>query len=399
MKVCMIAYTFYEMDNRVRRYAEALAQRGDKVDVVALRQDGQARTEVLKGVRVFRIQHRTVTEKSKLSYFAKLCVFFLRSLVFVTRAQLREAYDLVHVHSIPDFLVFAAIVPKVARSKVILDIHDLVPELYATKFGADADSLGVKMLIGIERASARFADHVIVANHIWQERLEQRSVKLSKCTTILNFPDTRIFHRRGRTRSDGKFIMIYPGTINYHQGLDIAVRSFGRIRDRVPDVEFHIYGKGDRLEVLRDLIASESLEDRVLLKGLLPLDRIAGVIENADVGVVPKRKDGFGNEAFSTKILEFMALGVPVIVPDTTIDRYYFNDSVARFFRANDEADLANAMLEIIADPELRRRLVSGADEFVQQYTWDRHRSEYLNLVDQLVGNHSDARSNALPIH
>jgi len=382
----MIAYTFYEMDNRVRRYAEALAQRGDNVDVVALRQEGQARTEMLKGVRVFRIQHRTVTERSKFVYLAKLGMFLLRSFLFLTWRQLRNAYHLVHVHSVPDFEVFAAMVPKMTGSKLILDIHDLVPEFYASKFGVRSDSLVVKVLIAIERASAMFADHVIVANHIWQKRLEQRSVKPSKCSTILNFPDTEIFQKRGSKRVDGKFIMIYPGTVSHHQGLDIAIRSFARIKDQIPEAEFHIYGTGDQVGVLRELIRTEALEDRVFLKGVLSLDEIASVIENADLGVVPKRKDGFGNEAFSTKILEFMTLQVPVIVPDTMVDRYYFNDTVARFFRANDEEDLANAMLEMIVQPERRRDLAARASVFIQQYTWMQHKCEYLELVDWLAG-------------
>jgi glycosyltransferase involved in cell wall biosynthesis len=110
-------------------------------------------------------------------------------------------------------------------------------------------------------------------------------------------------------------------------------------------------------------------------------------MENADLGVVPKRNNNFGNEAFSSKTLEFMALGVPLIVPDTTIDQYYFNDSIVKFFRAQDERSLANAMLLLIKDPELRQQLVSKSNEFVANYTWERGRVGYLNLVDSLVSS------------
>ena len=387
MRVCMIAYTFYEMDNRVRRYAEALVQRGDDVDVVALQQKGQPSTEVLSGVRVFRIQRRAVTEKNKLTYLSKLCLFFLRSLAFLTREHIRQRYQLIHIHSVPDFEVFAAILPKLTGSKIILDIHDIVPEFYASKFNTGRDSLIFKLLVAVERMSAKFADHVIVANHIWQERLQQRSVDSGKCTTVLNFPDTRIFRRRGRDQAAEKIIMLYPGTLNYHQGLDIALRSFAMIKDHAPEAEFHIYGTGDQVGFLRDLIGQLGLEDRVFLKGLLPLDQMARVIENADLGVVPKRKDGFGNEAFSTKILEFMALGVPVIIPDTMVDRHYFNDSVVRFFRGNDEQSLAETMEQMIRHPEMRRALTRSADEFIKLYTWDANKAGYLSLVDSLVSS------------
>jgi glycosyltransferase involved in cell wall biosynthesis len=127
------------------------------------------------------------------------------------------------------------------------------------------------------------------------------------------------------------------------------------------------------------------LENRVFLKGTKALHEIASVIENADLGVVPKRKNSFGNEAFSTKILEFMSLGVPVIVPDTAIDSYYFNDSVVKFFQANDEQSLADAILLMIKNPELRRKFIRDASEFVSKYSWDVNKGTYLNLVDSLV--------------
>ena len=381
----MVAYTFYEEDNRVRRYAEALAKRGDRVDVVALRHDGQASTECIDGVRVFRIQRRVVNEKGKFTYLGRLLLFFIRSMVFLTRKQFKGGYDFIHVHSVPDFEVFAALVPKLMGAKIILDIHDIVPEFYASKFSVSKNSLIFKLLIAVERMSIAFADHVVVANHIWQDRLQARSVKDSKCTTILNFPDTKIFSRKGRNRTDEKFIILYPGTLNFHQGVDIAIRALALIRDRVPEAEFHVYGEGEQLDSLKALTTELGLQDRVFLNRILPLNEINSVIENADLGVVPKRKNSFGNEAFSTKILEFMALSVPVVVPDTTIDRYYFNDSVTKFFHAVDEKSLAEAILEMIRKPEVRQRLTRNADEFVRKYLWDENKSTYLALVDSLV--------------
>jgi glycosyltransferase involved in cell wall biosynthesis len=385
MKACMVAYTFYEGDSRVRRYAETLAKRGDQVDVIALRQKGQSFMDVINGVRVFRIQRRNFTERNKFAYLGKLSLFFFRSMAFLTREQLKARYDLIHVHSVPDFEVFAAFYTKLTGSKIILDIHDIVPEFYASKFKASQDSLTFKILVAIERMSTRFSDHVIAANHIWEKRLQDRSVPASKCSTFLNFPDIQNLGRRGRTRTDDRFILLYPGTLNYHQGLDIAIRAFGRIKDRVPRAEFHIHGEGEQLEFLKSLVVELGLQERVLFKAFLPFYEIRTVIENSDLGIVPKRSESFGNEAFSTKILEFMALSVPVIVPETTIDRFYFNDSVAKFFAANNENSLADAMLLMIENPELRTRLVHNADEFVRKYTWDENKGAYLDLVDSLV--------------
>jgi glycosyltransferase involved in cell wall biosynthesis len=385
MRVCMVAYSFYEGDNRVRRYAETLARRGDRVDVVSLRQNGQPPQGIINGVHVFRIQRRVVNERTKFSYLGRLLLFFMRSMAFLSVQQMKDRYDLIHVHSVPDFEVFAALVPKLTGSKLILDIHDLVPEFYLSKFKSSERSLTFRMLTAVERISARFSDHVIAANHIWEKRLQERSVKESKCTTILNFPDTEIFQTRGRTRTDNRFVILYPGTLNYHQGIDIAIRALALIKDQAPEAEFHIYGSGEQLNALRALVEELGLEDRVFLKGTKPLHDIASIIENADLGVVPKRKNSFGNEAFSTKILEFMSLGVPVIAPDTAIDSYYFNNSVVKFFQANDEKSLADAMLLMIKNPELRKKFTRDASEFVLKYSWDFNKAIYLNLVDSLV--------------
>jgi glycosyltransferase involved in cell wall biosynthesis len=386
MKVCMVAYTWYEPDNRVRRYAETLAKRGDHVDAVVLRVEGQSsKMEVIEGVHIYRIQRRILNEKGKITYLVKLLSFFVRSFFFLAWKQLREPYDLIHVHSVPDFEVFAALVPKLMGAKIILDIHDLVPEFYLTKFKTPPDSLIFKMLVAVERMSASFSDHVIAANHIWLKRLYGRSVRSEDCTVIMNFPDTNIFHLRGRTRNDRKFIIVYPGTITRHQGVDIAIRALALIADKCPEAEFHLYGGGDQLEYLKTLIAELNLQERVFSMGSRPLQEIAEIMENSDLGVVPKRSDGFGDEAFSTKIFEFMAEDVPVIVSNTTIDRYYFNDSVVKFFEANDEKSLAEAMLQLIKHPEQRQELVRNAREFIKDYTWEKNKGIYLDLVDSLV--------------
>jgi glycosyltransferase involved in cell wall biosynthesis len=399
MKVCMVAYSFYDEDNRVRRYAEALAKRGDHVEALSLRKEGQPKEDVINGVHVYRIQMRLVNEKGKFSYLRRLILFFVRSMLFLTRNQIAGRYDLIHVHSVPDFEVFSALVPRLTGTKVILDIHDLVPEFYSSKFSHSKKTFGFRALVAVEHLSSAFSNHVIAANHIWQKRLEERSVTADRCTTFLNYPDTGIFQPRGRDRSDGKFIILYPGTLNYHQGLDIAIRAFARIEKQVPHAEFHIYGAGEQVPLLQSLISELGLGEKVFLRSKLPIPKIAALMENADLGVVPKRNNNFGNEAFSTKIFEFMAVGTPVIVPDTLIDTFYFNDSVVKFFHANDDQSLADAMLLLIQNKDLRDSLVKNAAEFVQKYTWDANQGGYLQLVDSLVnGSNGASKTSPAPV-
>src|SRR5712691_3633702 len=150
MRICVVAYTFYEYDSRVRRYADTLAKRGDEVDVIALRYRDRPSVEVINGVRIFQIQRREINERRRLTHLLRVASFFVRAMALLTKRHLQNHYDLFHIHSVPDFLVFTAWLPKLMGAKVILDIHDLLPELYACKFGTTCDSPIVKFLIAVE---------------------------------------------------------------------------------------------------------------------------------------------------------------------------------------------------------------------------------------------------------
>ncbi len=386
-KICMLAYTAYEFDNRVRRYAETLAKRGDKVDVIALggtyfRQP----VEEINGVTVYRIQSREYDERHKWTYAWRLLKFLWNSSRCLTRLQARNRYDLIHIHNMPDFLVFAAWYAKLNGVKLILDVHDLVPELFASKFEAAAGSGYVGLLKKAERMSAGFVDHVIVSNDLWRETLISRSVSKEKCSVFLNHVDPAVFYRRQRTRNDGKFIILFPGSFQWHQGLDIAIEAFAEIKSKVPNAELHLYGGGggDRGVDLAQLAQQLGLSGSVKFCGGVSFDRIAQVIANADLGIVPKRADSFGNEAYSTKIMEFMSQGVPVVVSRTKIDSFYFDEGMVHFFPSGNGRAMAEAMLDVIENKHLRQTLVASGYEYVERNGWQRKKQDYLDLVDTL---------------
>lgn len=384
MRVLMVAYSYYETDNRIRRYAETLARRGDQVEVVSLRKKGQQETGILNQVKVFRIQQREINERTKFDYLFRIVLFLFNSFIFITRQHLKEKYDLIHVHSVPDFEVFAALVPKLTGTKVILDIHDIVPEFYASKFNTGKDSLVTKMLEFIERICCQFSDHVIISNHIWGERLIQRSVEEQRCSVILNYPDPVIFNCSREKKKSDKFILMYPGTVSWHQGIDIAVRAMHQVCKKNPNIEFHIYGKGPEEKKVRKLVDTLQLTDNVKFCDLLPIDEIVEKMYDADLGIVPKRDDEFGGEAFSTKILEFMILGVPVLIAETKVDRYYFNESVVTFFKSENANDLAEKILMLEANRRVLQKQSESAHEFINKNNWNVKRYEYLSILQQL---------------
>ena len=385
-RVCMLAYTFYESDNRVMRYSQALTERGDVVDAICLK-SSQAHPDVetIGGVHVTRVQCRDQkNQMKKLDFLIPILLFWLRASWRLTLNHLKQPYDVIHVHNVPDFLVFTAWLPRLTGARIILDIHDIVPEFYASKFKLSPESSGVRLLKWVERLSARFAHQVIISNHLWRGTYTARTGTQDKCSVFINNVDTHHFRRRSKTRTDGKVRVIFPGGLQWHQGLDIAIRAFQKLLPRLPEADFHIYGDGNMKARLVEQAAELGLQERVRFFDPVPAQDIPGIMAEADLGVVPKRADSFGNEAYSTKIMEFMSLGVPVVASSTKIDRFYFNDSVVRFFESGNEDALADAMYDVLQDETKRREMIERASEYATLHSWDNHKREYLNLVDSI---------------
>ncbi|GAB6194007.1 glycosyltransferase family 4 protein [Desulfocastanea catecholica] len=385
----MVAYSFYEMDNRVRRYAETLVEKGWHVDAIALNRGQQKKKEIIKGVTLYRIQDREINEKGKFSYFFRIVKFLLKSTLFLSLSCFKNRYDLIHVHSVPDFEIFAAFLPKLFGSKLILDIHDIVPEFYAEKFSAGNSTFISTALLWMERFSCFFSNHVIISNDIWYKKLVNRSVRPDKCTVILNYPVPFLFHKRDNVQHNHQsvFVILYPGTFAWHQGLDIAIQAIARIKKNdFREIQLHLYGKGPEEENLKQIVANLGVSDVVLFKGMLPIEEMAERMAHADLGLVPKRDGSFGGEAFSTKILEFMALGVPQIVSRTSIDQYYFNDDLVEFFTPEDVDELSVKIVTLADNEKRRDELVRNGLKHIEKNNWNVKQDEYLAIVKSLTG-------------
>ncbi|MFZ0395771.1 MAG: glycosyltransferase family 4 protein [Terracidiphilus sp.] len=393
MRVCMVAYSFYNTDNRVRRYAEALVRRGDQVDALAVGLPGQPRKEVIAGVRVFRLQSRVRNEGGPVSYLLKMLSFFLRTAWFLSVRQFREPYALIHVHNLPDFEVFATLVPRLMGARVILDMHEITPEFYQSKFGIGERSWMFRLQALVERLSIAYVDSVIMVNHMVERAVLGRgSVRPEKCMVVLNYPDLRIFPGPAQARAAGEeFTVCYPGTLNRHQGVDIAVEAVALARAEAPRLRFLIIGDGAERENLRRLVRERNLEDVVTMQGMVSLEQVAETMGTIDAGVVPKRGEGFGNIAFSTKIMEFMAMGVPVIASRTAIDEFYFNDRLVEFFESGNAADLARKIVHLMQSPQRAAELRQQGSDFIAINNWEVKQGEYFALVDRLAGKRSVA--------
>lgn len=386
-RVCLIAQSCYEQDNRVMRYAEALAARGDEVDVLALRRHPEDPVSAdLGGVRVHRLDDRFARrERSPLDHLRPALRFMRRSACWLRNEDARRPFDLVHVHNMPDFLVLAAAGPRRRGARVLLDIHDLTPEFYAAKFRGGRTGPGGLVLRLLERGAAAMADHVIVSNHLWRNTYAARAGAAGRCSVFLNHADTCLFQPGLRRRRDGRTIILFPGSLHWHQGLDLALLAFREVSAEVPGAELHFYGDGSMKPALVALAAELDCRGLVAFHEPVPVREIAQIMADADLGIVPKRADTFGNEAYSTKIMEFMAVGVPVVVAATRIDRHYFDDSLVRFFTPGDAGSLARAMLTALRDTEGTQSRVNRAADYAARHGWSSRASDYLGLVDELI--------------
>lgn len=389
MNVCIIAYTFYELDYRVRRYAEALVELGNKVNVISLRRKGEKCQGVLNGVNIIRIQKRSYEEKGIFSYFLKYITFFIKGSLILIAKYVQSRYKIIHIHNVPDVLIFMGIVPKFLGAKLILDIHDILPEFYCQKFNKSLDSSLAKSLLFVEKISVRFADHVIAANDLWREKIIARDKILPEtCTTLLNYPNMAFFNNTKAKSKKTPFTIIYPGTISHLHGLDILIRAMSIVKEKLSDARLDIYARTNNLEYsnfLKKLIDSLHLRENVRFFNPVPIEELTKIYSNADIGVAPKRGGVFASEAFSTKIFDFMAASLPVIASKTTIDQYYFDDSMIYFFESENHEDMARCIIELYNNSEKRQSLIKHGKQFIATNNWEIKKQKYLEIVDYLA--------------
>jgi glycosyltransferase involved in cell wall biosynthesis len=192
-----------------------------------------------------------------------------------------------------------------------------------------------------------------------------------------------------RDPKNGKFLITYPGSLNKHQGLEVAIKAFGRVSDHMPNTEFHIYGEGADKPRLMQLTSDMHLDNRIFFHNGMPSKEIARVMVNTDLAVEPKMSQiPFSNEAASTKILEFMAAGVPIVASRTSIHSRYYDDAVLKYYDSDNDEALAECLFSMWSDPEQRQRQVIRANQYVEQNNWEAKKGDYVRLVDTLTSRH-----------
>lgn len=387
----MIAYTEYRQDNRVRREAETLAAiEGYRIVVLCLKESSQPRDYEMEGVRVKELILSKYQGKNNRLYMQAYIKFMVLACLECSKLLFKGLVDIVHIHNMPNFIIFSAILPWMLGKKIILDIHDTMVETYRAKFG-EADHKWILRILKIEEAvSAKMADRVICVNDIQKEVLVKRNIPDEKIVTLLNVPDPRIF--KGETNEfrkdhpNGYFNLIYHGTIAKRLGVDFAIRSIALLKEKIPNIRFHIIGNGDDLNELMKLSHDLNLEEQVCFHKSVPLEDIAGYLKQMDIGFIPYRRNIATDLSLPVKMLECISLGVPVIVPRLQGIEHYFSEDMVTYFEPEDMDSLTRGMMELYNGGHEYARKVGRARTFLNEYGWDNHKSVLIGLYQSLMG-------------
>ena len=387
--VCMLDQTHYEFDARVQRKAEALVAAGYSVDVLALRAPGAKKTFTLNGVTVYTLA-LTKKRASLPRYVFEYAAFFLWAFVKVPLLMRRRRYAIVDVNTLPDFLIFAPVIARWMGARLVLDMHEITPEFYMSKYGIASSSWLVRVMTYLERISMNFADHVITITEPIQDLLISRGLPRSKSTVIMNAADEALFCPGPSASTTPpadpqRFVMMYHGTLTRIYGLDIAIKAFGLVHHHMPAAELWILGFGPDEAYLKRLAHERELTSKVKLLGAVTAGEVPEWLRKCDVGILPMRRDVFLDFAFPNKLSEFIVTGTPVLVSRLRTIQHYFSGLALAYASPNDPVDLARQMVRLYRNPQLRAHNAARAREEYAPIRWDVMKDRYLRLVDAIV--------------
>jgi glycosyltransferase involved in cell wall biosynthesis len=387
-RICMIAHSDYIGDSRIRREAEALVARGDTVDLICpWSEDLDGRTS-MGGVNLHfaRKMHPAGRSSGPIRYLARYATFLLAATARLSRLSRSARYDVVQVHTMPDFLVFAAWPAKRRSASVILDVHDLVPELYESKFGLRSNHPVIRLLVWIERRSIAFADAALAVHLPHRDALVAHGTPVEKLTVVMNSPDLRLWQPPQDEAEIDPSLVVYHGTISKRHGLEFAVRAIDSARRKGVDATLFIAGDGDDAPRIEKLVSELGLEGAVRLnrRFMLP-EELLPALRRAQVAVIPLIPDAFTRYMLPVKLLEYAALRIPVIVTRTATIEAYFDDSSVAFVEPEDSESIAGQIADISRNPERRKAMTTNAAKVMERHAWQEERGRYLSVIDDML--------------
>ncbi|MGZ6372822.1 MAG: glycosyltransferase family 4 protein [Candidatus Limnocylindria bacterium] len=387
-RVAVVVHASFPADPRIRRQADALLAAGYEVDVFALREPGEPAEERLGALRIVRlpVRRRFV---GFAGHLAEYLAFTGLAAVRLTREHRQRGYALVQVATLPDFLVASAAVLKLAGVPLLLDLHEDMPAFFNDRFASGPLRPMRPVMRGVARASAAMADAVITVHEPLRQLSLARGIAPDKISVVMNSADDRIFdparHPRRGFMEDGELRLIHHSSLQRIYGLEIAVWAVAEIGDRIA-LRLDVYGDGPYRPQVEATIAALGAGDRVQLHGRVAIDELPRLLAASDLALVPSLPEPYLELSLSTKLLEAVAMGVPVIASDLATFRAHFTPDAMRYVTGGDSVLLAAAIVELADDPERAAGIAREARREAEPYAWPIQAKGYLEVVDRLVG-------------
>jgi len=390
--IAIVRHSFYPSELNVKREAEALRETGFEVHVICLRGENEAARETIEGVEVHRLPvgHR----RGKIfRYLWEYNAFFVLAAVKLAGLHRRLHFRAVQVNTMPDYLVFVALYPKLTGARVVLHLHEPIPELFETMFEGRWYTPAFVTLVTIaEEMSIAFADHCLTVTDEMKRNYVSRGANAEKITVIVNVPDDRYFrleryeHLRSKveaTRRDerarGVFRVVTHGSIEERYGFDTIVRAVAVAKERVPGIEFRFMGGGSHLARVLALSKELGVEDRVHYLGFVPFDQMVEEILLADVCVVAVEKNPYSVLVHTNKMFEYIALEKPVVLSRLDAVAAFLPDDAALYFEPGNHQDLARQLETAAQDPAAAAARTLRAGERYREHRWENEKRLYLD--------------------
>jgi glycosyltransferase involved in cell wall biosynthesis len=382
-RACIIRQNNY--DPMVQREAEALADAGFDVEVLCLRAADFPSVALVNGVKIVPLP----VSRGKGSSVVKAIAygrFFLLSAGHLTVQHIRRPYAVIQVISMPDFLVFAALVPKLLGSKVVAKLQEPMPELATTIFGP---TLLTGVLARIEQRAIRFADHTLTVTDELKQRYVERGAAAGRITVVLNCVDPDVM-RPSRSRPHKKepgFIVVCHGTIEDRYGHDTILGAARLLRDEMPDLRIVITGRGSGIPKMVRAIADDGLQDVVRFEGWVSRDRLREILYSADAGIVAQKASPYSHLVHTNKMVDYWIFGLPVIASRLRSVSALYDSRFIEYYEPGDAADLAAAIRRLRHDPERRAELAKNGKLAQRRNGWAAQRVAYLGVFEDLLGD------------
>jgi glycosyltransferase involved in cell wall biosynthesis len=365
MYIVMIAQSLYDFDARILRQSEALANNDNRVDIICLGNEQYPKSEKTGNITVYRVMNK-FSQENIFYYILYSLIFQLKSSIKALGLLIKEKPDVIQVHNMPDYLVFAAIFHKIKRVPVVLDIHDLTVELFKEKWGKKKFKFFKPLLIAIEKLSTKFADRVITVSEQCGRKLMERGLPGSKLTIVMNVADSKSFtyySEREFKKIERNLKLFYHGTIAERYGLDNTIIALPGVIEKIPGTVFYIFGKFDveYRNFLEKLIQELKISENVCFKAPVPYESVSEEFKLADIGVITETILEYSNLGIPTKAFEYAAAGLPFIINDLQVNRSVFRDESVVFVHHNNTKQISDEIINLCLNPERRKKMSENA--------------------------------------